>query len=103
MTKYILILLFLVLPGISGCFSSDDEGQDFDNLFEGTDFLVLSEEEHPSGWGRPDCFVCHPISEIHRVDRSGLGLPLEDIRNFVNDVGIDSCAICHGDNGVFEQ
>lgn len=98
--KYLLILLLVVC---SGCFSGDDKGQDYGNLFESTDYLVLDAQEHPDGWGRPDCFTCHPINEIHRVDRTGSGLPIKDIQNFVNDVGIDSCAICHGDNGVYQQ
>ncbi|HXG30844.1 MAG TPA: hypothetical protein VNK81_04295 [Thermodesulfobacteriota bacterium] len=99
--KRLLFFAFLFFA-LLGCVGGDDEGQDFGNLFEGTDGLVLTQEEHPDGWGRSDCFACHPITEIHRVDRTGGLLPLEDIQRFVNQEGLDSCPICHGDNGVTE-
>lgn len=99
--KRLLFFAFLSFALLS-CVGGDDEGQDFGNLFEGTDGLVLTQEEHPDGWGRSDCFACHPITEIHRVDRTGGLLPLEDIQRFVNQEGLDSCPICHGDNGVTE-
>ncbi|MBI2486046.1 MAG: hypothetical protein HYW01_03630 [Deltaproteobacteria bacterium] len=100
MKKSLLIaLIFLLL----GCVGGDDEGQNFGNIFEGTDGLMLNQEEHPDGWGRSECFACHPINEIHREDRTGTGvLPLEDIQEFVEQEGLDSCPICHGDNGVME-
>jgi hypothetical protein len=96
------LILFVVLLVIGGCGTADDEGQDFGDLFLGIEGVVLTEEEHPGGWGRSDCVACHPIAEIHRVDRTGMALPLEDIREFVEEEGPDSCPICHGDNGVEE-
>jgi hypothetical protein len=100
MRKSLLIaLVFLLL----GCAGGDDEGQNLGNIFEGTDGLILNQVEHPDGWGRSECFACHPINEIHREDRTGTGLlPLEDIQEFVEEEGLDSCPICHGDNGVME-
>lgn len=99
MRKSLLIALVFLL----GCAGGDDEGQNLGNIFEGTDGLILNQEEHPDGWGRSDCFACHPINEIHREDRTGTGLlPLEDIQEFVEEEGLDSCPICHGDNGVME-
>ena len=95
--------LFIGLLFLLGCVGGDDEGQNFGNIFEGTDGLMLTQEEHPDGWGRSECFACHPINEIHREDRTGTGvLPLEDIQEFVEQEGLDSCPICHGDNGVME-
>ena len=95
--------LFIGLLFLLGCVGGDDEGQNFGNLFEGTDGLMLTQEEHPDGWGRSECFACHPINEIHREDRTGTGvLPLEDIQEFVEQEGLASCPICHGDNGVME-
>jgi len=99
MKRFLFVALMFALLG---CVGGDDEGQSFGNLFEGTDGLVLTQEEHPDGWGRSDCFGCHPITEIHRVDRTGGLLPLEDIQRFVKQEGLDSCPICHGDNGVTE-
>ena len=100
MKRLILILLF---SSLLSCVSSDDEGQDFGNLFDSSEGTVLTQEEHPDGWGRSDCFFCHPIYEIHRVDRTGTGvLPLKDIQKLVEEEGLDSCPLCHGDNGVNE-
>ena len=99
MKRSLLVASILLLLS---CVGGDDEGQDFGNIFEGTDGLILTQEDHPDGWGRSDCFACHPINEIHRVDRTGGLLPLEDIQKFVEQEGLDSCPICHGDNGVME-
>ena len=97
------LILILSLSGLLSCVSSDNEGQDFGNLFDSSEGTVLTEEEHPDGWGRSDCFVCHPIYEIHRVDRTGTGvLPLKDIQKLVEEEGLDGCPLCHGDNGVTE-
>ncbi|MDA2919934.1 hypothetical protein MYX76_10645 [Desulfobacterota bacterium AH_259_B03_O07] len=95
------ILLLLLVLSIMSCVGEDNEGQDFGDIFDSDEGLILTEEEHPDGWGRSECFVCHPIFDIHQVDRSGIGiLPLEEIQEFVVEEGLPSCPICHGDNGV---
>ena len=100
MKKVLLVLLFL--PIIS-CVGGDDSGQDLGNIFESSEGLILTEEEHPDGWKREDCLICHPLNVIHQEDRTELGiLPLEDIQEFVLQEGPESCVICHGDNGVGE-
>jgi hypothetical protein len=99
MKKSLLLALIFILLG---CVGGDDEGQNLGNIFQGTDGLVLTQEEHPDGWGRSECFGCHPINEIHREDRTGAGFPLKDIQKFVEQEGLNSCPICHGDNGVTE-
>jgi hypothetical protein len=92
-----IILLSLLSCGEAG----EDEGQDFGNLFDGPSGIILSRDEHEEGWGRSACLSCHPVEEIHRVDRTGSGvLPLKDIREFVARAGLESCPVCHGDNGV---
>jgi hypothetical protein len=96
------LLLFLFLLGLLCCVSEDKGGQNFGDIFDTPEGTVLTLEEHPDGWGRSDCFVCHPIFEIHRVDRTGAGLNLKAIREFVEEEGLDSCPLCHGDNGVTE-
>jgi hypothetical protein len=85
-----------------GCGSKgNDDGQDFGNLIAGAQGTQLTREEHPTGWRRSECFLCHPIEEIHQEDRSGTGvLPLADIRDFVDREGLASCPLCHGGNGV---
>ncbi|MEQ9618418.1 MAG: hypothetical protein RIG61_04510 [Deltaproteobacteria bacterium] len=96
-----LLLIFLLLS--VSCVGEDNEGQDFGNIFNSTEGLILTEKDHPSGFGREDCFVCHPLEVIHQVDRSGTGtVPLDEIQEFVLMEGPASCPICHGDNGVPE-
>ena len=98
MKKILLILLFLP---IFSCVGGDDGGQDFGNIFDSDEGLILTEEDHPDGWKREDCLTCHPLNVIHQEDRTELGiLPLEDIQEFVLEEGPESCVICHGDNGV---
>lgn len=98
--KKVLPLLIVVLS-LASCVSEDNEGQDFGNIFNSTEGLILTEEDHPDGWQREDCFACHPLDVIHQVDRSGTGsVPLKEIQEFVIMEGLASCPICHGDNGV---
>ena len=103
MKRLVLILLLLTTFIISSCVSQDDGGQDWGNILAGVEGLQLTEEDHPDGWQRKDCFACHPLEVIHQEDRSGIGvLLLEDIRDFTVQEGLSSCPICHGDNGVPE-
>jgi hypothetical protein len=97
------LFLILICSIFLGCVGGDDAGQNLGNIFDSSEGLILTEEEHPSGWKREDCFTCHPLNVIHQEDRTELGvLPLEDIQEFVIQEGPDSCVICHGDNGVGE-
>lgn len=97
------VLLLTCLFLLVSCVGEDNEGQDFGNIFNSTEGLILTEEDHPSGWMREDCFVCHPLEVIHQVDRSGTGsVPIDEIQEFVLMEGLASCPICHGDNGVPE-
>ena len=95
------LLVVLTVVAVAGCGSGNDDGQDFGNLIAGAQGTQLTREEHPTGWGKRECFLCHPIEEIHREDRSGTGvLPLADIRDLVIRRRLESCALCHGSNGV---
>lgn len=95
------LLVLILMLGALGCAEGDDMGQDFGNIFDSPEGIILTEDEHPDGWGREDCFACHPLEEIHQEDRTQTSiLPIEDIQEFVNEEGLDSCVICHGDNGV---
>lgn len=65
--------------------------------------LILVQEEHPTGWSRPDCFACHEIRNIHTVNRTGLPdavVDLAGVRAIVQSQGVASCPLCHGTNGV---
>jgi hypothetical protein len=93
--------MVLAVVGVVGCGRGNDDGQDFGDIVAGAQGTQLTREEHPTGWGRSDCFLCHPLEEIHQVDRSGTGVvPLEDIRRLVDRERLSSCHLCHGDNGV---
>jgi hypothetical protein len=99
-TRWCLIAAVAVLAG-AGCGGGNDDGQDFGNLIDSAQGTQLTRAEHSDGWGKRECFACHPVEEIHRTDRSGTGvLPLEDIRALVADRGLASCAPCHGTNGI---
>lgn len=98
----ILVLLILLLV-FASCVSEDQQGQNWGNILAGIQGLKLTAQEHPDGWMRSDCFACHPEAVIHQQDRSGTGvLLLQDIREFVQQEGLSSCPICHGDNGITE-
>lgn len=101
MARSSLIGLLAVLA-VAGCGGSgNDDGQDFGNLIASAQGTQLTREEHPDGWAKSECFTCHPVEEIHRTDRSGTGvLLLEDIRALVSQRGLESCPLCHGNNGV---
>lgn len=98
------VAVSLLLAGC-GDISSDPEGEDYGNLLASPGGLVVLEEEHPDGWGRPDCFLCHNVNNIHNVNRTGLPddvVDLEGVRAIVANQGEQSCSLCHGDNGVPE-
>ncbi len=94
-------LWILAAVGVAACGGGGhDDGQDFGDLVASAQGTQLTRAEHPTGWGRSECFLCHPLEEIHRVDRSGTGIvPLADIRRFVDRDRLGSCPLCHGDNG----
>lgn len=97
-------MFLLLFSSIIACVGEENEGQNFGNILEGPEGLILTIEEHPDGWGRSDCFVCHPIAAIHIVDRTDgeFPIPIEIIQEIVEEGGLDSCPGCHGDNGVPE-
>jgi len=82
---------------------SDPQSEDFGNILASPGGLVLVEEEHEAGWGRQDCFVCHDTNNMHQVNRTGLPdekVDLPGIRAIIENQGLESCELCHGDNGV---
>jgi hypothetical protein len=89
---------------IAGCGSdATPQSEDYGNLLTSPAGLVLVQEEHPTGWGRPDCFACHEIRNIHTVNRTGLPdaqIDLAGVQAIVRNQGEASCAQCHGENGV---
>ena len=96
--------LMLVVLVAAGCGEeAETQSESYGNLLASPGGLVVLEEEHPTGWGRPDCFACHNVNNMHQVNRTGLpdadvGLP--GIRAIIRSGGEDSCMMCHGGNGV---
>jgi len=81
--------------------NAEPESDDYGNLLASPAGLVLVEEEHPTGWGRPDCLGCHEVRKMHVQNRTGVAdLDMEAIRDIVRENGEASCVDCHGTNGV---
>ncbi len=99
-----LAVLLLVAVPLAGCGSSSGpQSEDYGNLLASPGGLIVLQEEHPSGWMRPDCFGCHAVQNMHQVNRTGLPdaqVDLPGIRAIIENQGEASCPLCHGDNGV---
>jgi hypothetical protein len=104
-------LVALAAAAIAGCGTAGNmQGENYGNLLNSPASLVVVQEEHPTGWGRPDCFACHNIMNIHTVNRTGLPncsatitqdcLNLSEIQAIVSSQLESSCVMCHGNNGV---
>jgi len=106
----------LLALGVAACGSDGSRpSENYGNLLTSPQGLVLVQSEHPTGWTRPDCFVCHQVQQIHTTNRTGLPncqqvntgaatpvpcIDLSDVRTIVRNQGEASCAQCHGTNGV---
>jgi hypothetical protein len=109
--RSVRLLVCLAGVALAGCGSDGPmDSADYGNLLNSPAGLILVEEEHPTGWGRPDCLVCHEVRNMHVVNRTGLPdctpevqegcIDLPGIRSIIDNQGEASCALCHGDNGV---
>jgi hypothetical protein len=104
-SKIAAILLAFSL-GLTACGTDGPETpENYGNLLDSPGGLLVLQEEHPDGWGRPDCLVCHVASNMHTVNRTGLPdaqIDLPGVRAIVQAQGQASCSQCHGDNGVMQ-
>jgi hypothetical protein len=95
--------LFLLVVA-TGCGSTGGvTSENYGNLLASPQGLILVQEEHPTGWGRAECFGCHEIFNIHTINRTGLPdaeVDLPGVRAIVFNQGLASCPQCHGNNGV---
>ena len=98
------VIVAMALVAAVGCGSDGSEdSEDYGNLLASPGGLIVLEEEHPDGWNRADCLLCHAANNIHNVNRTGLPddvADLQNVRAIVNNQGEASCSLCHGDNGV---
>jgi hypothetical protein len=99
-----IVCLALATTLLAACGSeAGPQSENYGNILNSPDGLVLVESEHPTGWTRPDCFGCHNVNNIHTVNRTGLPDDVADlagVRAIVQNQGLASCTQCHGDNGV---
>lgn len=110
--RFLFVLAVLPLALLFSCGTEgSQETEDYGNLLASPGGLVVLEEEHPTGWGRADCLVCHEPRNMHAVNRTGLPdcaslavpeacVDLREIRALVLREGEASCGACHGSNGV---
>jgi hypothetical protein len=61
--------------------------------------LTLSATNHPHGWGKSNCLVCHNPSNLHQVNRLGAA-SFSLAQSLVTASGNAACSGCHGTNGV---
>jgi hypothetical protein len=61
--------------------------------------LVVTPSEHPTGWGGAACEECHAFDALHLAGCTP-EVDLVEAQERVASDGVDSCAPCHGDNGV---
>lgn len=92
-------LLPLVACGalLASCAADPCEGNA--DVYASPEGLTLTREEHPVGWGNPDCYACHALATIHTADCSEEGPTPEELAGFVDPDDPASCTMCHGDNG----
>lgn len=84
---------------IAGCTIDPCEGKT--DQLASPEGLVVTENEHQAGWGSDSCLFCHPLDTTHAADCSeGLVFDMEAVREEAADGEFDTCAACHGDNGV---
>jgi hypothetical protein len=107
-------LALAALLFVAGCGSGgEQDGENYGNLLDSPGGLLVLEIEHPTGFGRPDCFTCHEVRNSHIENRTGLAncqdvpdgtacIDLDEIQAIIKSGGEQSCMQCHGDNGVFQ-
>jgi len=116
MTRAVAVaaLLAALAVAVAGCGdSAEPSSENYGNLLDSPGGLIVLEEEHPTGWQRPQCLACHAVLNMHTVNRTGLPscntLPdppttacvdLIQIQEIIDHQGQDSCTQCHGTNGV---
>ncbi|MBL6988613.1 MAG: hypothetical protein ISR65_02500 [Bacteriovoracaceae bacterium] len=76
---------------------------DVDRQFEKNNFdttnLNLTQQNHPYGYAKKECFYCHVRSNIHQQNTLGTDL-LDAARGYTMIGDVTRCKDCHGDNGL---
>ncbi len=86
---------------ISACGDGFNDGSNYGDLLNSPEGLVLTPEEHQGGWGRYDCFTCHPVHNIHLNNYTSIEIDMNEVRTLTVSQGEAGCSSCHGSNGLF--
>jgi hypothetical protein len=81
--------------------SSCDDPCPRGSMLDSDEGLVVTEAEHPTGWGETECAACHVHERLHRIGCTE-GVDLLQVRAVVDEQGDTSCMGCHGSNGTEE-
>lgn len=82
-----------------GCADSR-QAEFYGNIFSPTSGFLLTQDNHPTGWTQTSCFSCHFPDNIHLVDNvTEFPVNVDEIQRIVREKGLQSCQVCHGDNG----
>ncbi len=99
MVGAIRLVAVLSLVGLMACKS--DPCAD-GSMLDGELGLIVTQAEHPTGWGLEQCYGCHHKATMHRLGCTP-AVDMVALRELVDAGGLESCADCHGDNGVLEE
>jgi hypothetical protein len=80
---------------LAGC---DEDPCPRGSMLDGEAGLLVTEAEHPTGWGQRRCVGCHALEQTHTADCTP-EVDLDGVRDLVWAEGAASCASCHGTNG----
>lgn len=83
------------LLALLGCTEAPCEGG---SMLVSDGGLVVTEAEHPTGWGQSGCADCHAFDALH-LHACTPEVDLIEAQAKVEADGEASCAPCHGDNG----
>ncbi|MFZ5480894.1 MAG: hypothetical protein ACOZNI_29305 [Myxococcota bacterium] len=87
----------MILALLLAACGSDDPCEGVRDLTASPMGLELTEAEHPSGWGRTECFQCHQAWKVHADDC------LDEVAFDGGKIEAEApagCVACHGHNGV---
>jgi hypothetical protein len=70
------------------------------SMLDGDAGLVVTADEHGTGWGHAECLGCHAAVTLHRTGCTDVDL--EAVQAWVEAEGQTACTTCHGENGVVD-
>lgn len=96
-----LVVATIALLALAGCDPAWMSCEEVEGMLDSEAGLEVVEDEHPTGWGQDRCLTCHSAEAMHQRNCTGLSeVDIGAIQDAVEQGGEDSCAACHGHNGV---